>query len=383
MNAKRPDTSRGSRRARRALATAVLLLAGAAFPARGEEKWTMQGLFDAEAWQTDDGSRLLSRNEGYATGGGRLRLWAAGDFAPWLQGFARGAVADGDTSYGGGDGTVQSDLELAFLRFTAPERTRVVVEAGRLQTPVGDFSGRYLSTQNPLIGVPDNYGVDYPLGLKVRGHAGRFDYTAAAVDKPMVVKNYLPETGDHFRPALGGGYTPITGLRFGAFVTQGPYLGDSVESALPAGTSTADYDQKVEGFETQFSRGYFELHAEIAWSRYDVPTYTSPVRGRVFYLEPKYTFTPRFFAALRVEQNEYAYVAVFPGGFWLGTPVTFADAEVGVGWRLTPELLLKASYRRDRWDVDESLKDILPDGYAVAAQLSYTFDVRGWIEHPR
>ena len=383
MNARRPEGSPGSRGAQRALAAAVLLLASASSPALCEEKWIVQGLFDAEAWQTDDGSRLLSRNEGDAAGGGRLWLWAAGDIAPWLQGFARGAFSDGVTSYGAEDGTVQSDLELAFLRFTAPARTRVVVEAGRLQTPVGDFSGRYLSTQNPLIGVPDNYGVTYPLGLKVRGHAGRFDYLAAEVDQPMTVKTYLPETGNSFRPVLGGGFTPLTGLRFGAYVTQGPYLGESVEYVLPAGTSAADYDQKVEGFETQFSRGYFELHAEIAWSRYDVPTYSSPVRGRVFYVEPKYTFTPRLFAALRVEQNEYAYVAVFPGGYWLGTAATFADVEAGIGWRLSPGLLLKASYRRDRWDVDESLKDLLPDGYAVAAQLSYTFDVRAWIEHPR
>ena len=383
MNARRPERSAGARGGQRALATAALLLAAASSPVLSEERWTVQGLLDAEYWQTDDGSRLLSRNEGNAAGGGRLRLWAAGDFAPWLQGFARGAFSDGVTSYGVEEGTVQSDLELAFLRYTAPERTGLVLEAGRLQTPVGDFSGRYLSTQNPLIGAPDNYGVEYPLGFKVWGRAGRFDYLAAEVDKPMIVKGYVPEAGNAFRPVLGAGFTPLAGLRFGAYVTQGPYLGEEVESALPPGTSLPDYDQKVEGFETQFSRGYFELHAEIAWSRYDVPTYSSPIRGRVFYVEPKYTFTPRLFAALRLEQNEYAYVAVFPGGNWFGTAVTFADVEAGIGWRLTPGLLLKASYRRDRWDVDESLKDILPDGYAVAAQLSYTFDVRSWVERPR
>lgn len=57
--------------------------------------------------------------------------------------------------------------------------------------------------------------------------------------------------------------------------------------------------------------------------------------------------------------------------------------EVGAGYRIAPGAVLKVAYRRDRWNVDDSLKPILPDGYALSAQISYTFNVSSWIERPR
>ena len=59
------------------------------------------------------------------------------------------------------------------------------------------------------------------------------------------------------------------------------------------------------------------------------------------------------------------------------------DAEAGLGWHLAPGAILKVSYRRDQWIVDEARKDMFPEGYALAAQLSYTFDVVSWFERPR
>ena len=45
--------------------------------------------------------------------------------------------------------------------------------------------------------------------------------------------------------------------------------------------------------------------------------------------------------------------------------------------------MLKVAYRRDRWNVDDSLKAYLPNGYSVAAQLSFTFNLTSWVERPR
>ena len=56
-------------------------------PARCDERVLVGGLLDAEFWKTGDGSRLLSRNEGEAAPAARLRLWAASEFLPRLQGF--------------------------------------------------------------------------------------------------------------------------------------------------------------------------------------------------------------------------------------------------------------------------------------------------------
>jgi hypothetical protein len=358
---------------------AVLLLATGG-STRAADRFIFQGLFDAEMWKTDPGSDLLSRNEGEAGPAGDLRLWTAGDLAPGLQGYARVSLTGGEAS--SQDGTT-AEVELAFARYTVPGRTRLVIEGGRIQTPVGDFSRRYLSSDNPLIGAPDGYSVNYPYGFKVSGWAGRFDYTVAGIDTPPGGAGYEAEAGRVWRPALAAGVTPVTGFRIGGYVTRGPYLDSDVQPDLPAGAAWRDYNQQVAGFDTQFSRGYFELHGELTRSRYEVPTLDQPARARSWYLEPKYTFSPRVFAALRVEQTRYQEIESLPAGVWDTEDLAVTDAELGVGVRLAAGALLKVSYRRDRWNVDEDIRAEYPDGYAVAAQLSWRFDVVSLFAHPR
>jgi hypothetical protein len=361
------------------------MFAAAATPARAEDRFMVQGLFDGEYWKTDSGSRLLSMNDGDAAGAGELRLWAAGDFAPGLQGYALGKAYSGTAweDEDGDTGGIETALEQAFLRYTFQSKARLQIEAGQMAMPAGDFVTRYFSSVNPLIGAPDSYSVNYPKGLKVMGWAGLFDYRVAAVDLPMANADYIPaEPGEAWRPLAGAGITPMQGLRVGAYYTRGPYLGPDSEAGIPAESDWKDFDQAVAGLEFQFSRGHFELHGDFATSSYEVPTLVKSARGRAWYVEPKYTFSPRIFAALRLEQNEYPWIRHFSFG-WIAPEATLEDVEAGIGWRVTPDLLLKASYRKDRWIVDEAVQEDFPEGYAVAAQLSYTFDVVSWFERPR
>jgi len=344
-----------------------------------EERVRVQGLFDAEVWKTDTGSTLLSKNEGDTAPEERLTLWVAAEITPGLQAFFLGQTITGK-AYGEGTYT---EGQQAFLRYSFKTPLRLRMEAGRITAPLGSFARRHFSSQNPLIGAPDTYDVSYPLGFQVEGSAKRFDYHAAVIDAPMINEKYSPEPGSLARPALAAGVTPLTGLRFGAYTTWGPYLGPEVEPLLPAGAGWKDYGQKVVGFEVQFSRGYFEINNEFMLSRYEVPGRVRDSRGKAFYVEPKYTWTPRLFTALRLERNDYPYILPLGPGFWLGNTVGFYDLEAGVGYRLGPGTVIKAAYRRDRWHVDDSLKAILPDGYSVSLQLSHSFDVNSWIERPR
>ena len=362
----------------------IAALAAAPAPARAEDRFIVQGLFDAEIWKTDSGSRLLSRNEGDAATAGQLRLWSAADLAPGLQGYVLGKAYSGTAweEEANDPGGIDTAIEQAFLRYTFQGRARLQIEAGKFAAPAGDFYARYFSSQNPLVGSPDSYNVNYPKGLKVSGWAGAFDYRVAAIDLPLSNENYVPEAGEAWRPLVGAGVTPIQGLRFGAYYTRGPYLGPDVEPGVPAGSDWRDFDEAVAGFDFQFSRGHFELHGDFTLSRYEVPTIAASARGRAWYLEPRYTFSPRFFGALRLEENEYPFIRLFPFG-WIAPEATLVDAEAGLGWHLAPGAILKVSYRRDQWIVDEARKDMFPEGYALAAQLSYTFDVVSWFERPR
>lgn len=367
-------------RARRALMVVVWALLRAA-PARSQDdKVLVQGLLDAEVWKTDSSSLLLSKNDGNTAPAGRLRIWAVGEFVPGLQAFVVARGEDGSGSY---EGERQGMIEQAALRYTFRAPLRLILEAGKIVTPLGNFPRRRLSTTNPLIGSPDGYDVAYPIGLQVGGQVSRFDYHLAFVDLPLVNEKYVPEPGSAPRPAVALGVTPVIGLRLGGYATRGPYLNRDLDPFLPAGAGWTDFEQRVLGADLQFSRGYFELNGDFERSAYDVPAQARAVRGTTYFIEPKYTWTPRVFTALRLERNLYAYIKPLGPGAWLASAVDFFDVEAAVGYRIDPRAVLKVAYRRDRWNVDDSLKSFFPNGYSIAVQLSYSFNVNSWLERPR
>ncbi len=365
-----------SRRILAASLGAALLAAGIA-RAQSTDRTLVQGLQDLELTKTDAGSLLLSKNDGATAAAGALRLWVAAELASGLQGVVLGAVEGGKAN---SDPDTRAAIEQAFLRYTSPGAAPVTIQLGKVIGPFGNFNTRYLSSANPLIGAPDGYDVSYPVGLVVSGRVSRFDYRVAVLDRPLANQKYVPPADGAVRPGLELGVTPIIGLRLGAFATQGPYLGHRVVPMLPAGEGWRDFDQRVAGVDLAFSRGYFELNAEATASAYRVPTHAETSRGRAWFLEPKYTWTPRFFTAIRLERNDYPYIQPVNSSFWIAQNASFYDVEIGGGWRFTPELLLKASYRRDRWDPSPNPAFPFPNGYAVAVQLSYSFDVKAWFE---
>jgi len=267
-----------ARRMRKWVALGAVLGIGFAFPCRSQDRVLVQGLFDGEFWKTDSDSRLLSKNKGDPTLLGRLRLWSASEITRGFEGVFMGEFENVEGSED--EGTDQPETEQLLLRYTFKPPLHLMVQAGRIPMPLGNFSRRYLSNINPLIGVPDSYDVSYPTGIQLSGSASRFDFSLAAVDRPMVNVRYVPEPDTAVRPALSLGVTPTTGLRLGAYFTRGSYLNREVESALPPGTEWKDYGQDLKGAELQFSRGYFELNADLALSTYVVPTQDRDIRGR-------------------------------------------------------------------------------------------------------
>jgi len=356
-----------------ALSLAVLL-GLADHHALAEERVVVQGLADAEEWNTTSQSAYLSVNEGDRASLGRLRLWAVGEFAPGLQGFALGALEGGSATDNGGTDT---KLEQAYLRYSFSAPTRLVIQAGRLSLPYGNFSRRYFSNQNPLIGAPENYFISYPLGLQISGAVKRFDFMVAALDGPLSHQEYDSPTESILRPALAAGVTVMTGFRLGVYATQGPYLSRISEGWLLPGVELKDLDERVAGLDVQFSRAHFELNGELTRSRLEVPN-AGDATGQVWYVEPKVTFSPRWYGALRWERGEAPFPHWIWATRWAPGQMRINDVEAGAGFRITPDFLVKASYRA------EMGKDsAAPEGRAVAVQFSYRFDVNAWIQRPR
>lgn len=357
------------RRFAKLAAVVLLFLAPAAVEAqRGA---LLQGIVDVEMWATDSASRLLARNDGRPAALGRLQLWGAVE--PW-----RGVVLFAQGQFEGGTARMDEEKAEVYLdQFgvrIAPSRA-FVLEAGKLTHPVGAFASRRFSNRNPLIGAPDGYPVQYPNGASVSGATARIDYRIAAVSLPVTHENYVPGPSARLRPAVGAGVTLAPGVRVGASATWGSYLGDSLPSSLLGGRPWASFRQRVVAADAQVSHGYLETHAEASRSRYDSPAGRGVLMGLSYYLEAKYTVSPRVYVAARYERNEYPYLQPLDDTRWIATVTNVYNTEAGIGYRLSASLLAKVTYRADDWRVDPISRTFLRDGRAFAMQLSQSLDL--------
>jgi hypothetical protein len=195
----------------------------------------------------------------------------------------------------------------------------------------------------------------------------------------MVNDTWVPESSAAPRPAIAAGLTPVVGTRIGVFGTMGPYLGEDSEDFLASDESWKDFDQTVYGLDLRFSRGYFELNGELAWSFYDVPAGLGEVNGVGWFIEPKFTFTPRIFAALRYEWSDWPYIEFEDPAnpAWYAGTAKKAYLETALGYRVANGLIVKAAYRQDH-----TYGEDLPPGRTIAVQFSYAFDVGSWFRRP-
>jgi hypothetical protein len=363
-------TDRLLARARRAV-FALAMLAVPVHSARAQGGFLVQGLMDVEVWKTDSASLLLARGSGHPALLGRADLWAA--FEPFRNVVLFGEAIGEAGPARDGPGS-ESYMKQYGIRFSPSDA--FTLEAGKVRQIVGTFSSRQLSFRNPLIGTPDGYATSYPIGVRLDGSAGMIDYRVGALSLPLFRAGYVPIPSDAIRPAFGAGITPVVGVRFGMSATMGAYLNDAFTQGQLRAEDWKSFKQSVVAADLQLSRGYFEGHAELAHSTYDVPGRPTEIKGLLFYLEPKYTFTPRFFMAARYERNDYPYISpIFATSpIWIANRVVLQDVEMGGGFRATASTLLKLSVRADHWAPNANKNAPHDNGYAVALQWSQVFD---------
>jgi hypothetical protein len=361
----------------RHVAYVLLLVLLTARPVRAQGGVLLQGIADAEGWFTNNSSNLLTRNGGRPAALLRFDFWGAAEPVHGLVFYAEGSAESGPSGAGSTTTTLWGN-QLGVRYATTPA---FVVDVGKMAPIIGTFAPRHFSTRNPLIGTPDGYTLQYPVGAKVSGRIGIFDYRAAMVSLPTTHVGYEPEPSPRLRPAIGGGITPIVGLRVGGSFTVGSYLNKDDSLSLPAGTSWSDFHQRVAAFDASYAVGYLETHVEAARGTYDIPARGS-ISGFTYYGEAKYTFTPRFFLAGRVERNDYPFIraATTVGGTYAGRLTDFVDGEIGGGYRVSTNALLKVSVRGDRWWVKPGAGFRGQGGHAIAIQLSQAFDLTDVID---
>lgn len=249
------------------------------------------------------------------------------------------------------------DLWIATLRYERAGRVGVRVDGGLIASPIGLANLTVRRPHlNPTIAQPSSLfsslpplelrgprtnllGAIYPFGGQVTVSGTKWDARAAVIDtSPLRRRRILsgvnpPQFGN---VVVGGGITPVVGLRFGASVTRGGWA-----RAGESPTVTEDRDATIVTAETEFSFAFTKLSAE--WVRDAIDTSSGRQIASGWFVQGQQTLAPRWFAAARVEHMDAPLLL----------PEVMArqqltSVEEVLGFRLTPELTVRGGHRARR-----------------------------------
>jgi len=238
------------------------------------------------------------------------------------------------------------------------------VRAGRMYVPYGEeYLSRY-AIDNPLISrsLTDLWGVN--AGLEFYGRLGKFSYVVAAEN------GGISDTQDfESDKSVAGrlGYDPtrwlhvsVSGMRTGDLSVSGDYMsamwfGNGFFRSIGSTQTTTFHANLVEGdVDVSLPRGHVKAFG--GYIRYDDNDPTANNGRDVYYysVEGMHDLTRKLYAGARFSQ------ILAPGGFPLTGYGDFGDyflntlstelwrLSLGVGYRWSPNLVLKAEYTFER-----------------------------------
>ena len=251
-------------------------------------------------------------------------------------------------------GEWNKQIWVAELRYQRTGAVGVRVEGGLIPSPVGYANLLLRPHLNPTIAQPsslftplpavelrgprpDLLGAVYAYGVSSTVAATHWDVRGAVIDtSPLRPRRiFSPTNPPHFYNAVvGGGVTPFVGFRVGATMTYGGWM-----RAGEAPAVTTDKDALIASVESEFAIRYTKVAGE--WTRDAMETSTDTHHASGWFVQGQQTLAPRWFAAGRVEHMQ---------GPGLTAPDTFVEqhfngTEEVVGFRLTPEITVRAGHR--------------------------------------
>jgi hypothetical protein len=293
------------------------------------------------------------------------------------------------------------------------------IQAGRIPPVFGAFARRSYGADNPLIGYPLAYQyltsirpdavpftaddllamrargwrANYPVGVTAPGpgvplvSAYRWDTgvqaraTGARVEGAIAVTMGTlsnPRVDDDNRGrqvSARVAWKPVVGLVLGASASRGQFLTATLENGLAALTTRQVHAQRALGLDAEYSRDYWIVRGEVIDSRWNLPDLSAPridapLWARSGFVETRYRFTPRLFAAARADRLTFSSIRgqrLFAGQPtpW-DAPVT--RVEAGGGIYLQRNLTFRAVVQRNWRDAGR-----VKNRTFVSGQLSYWF----------
>ena len=251
-----------------------------------------------------------------------------------------------------GTGEWNRQIWVADLRYEHPGNIAFRVEGGYIPSPVGLANLSLRPQLNPTIAQPlelftsipsleprgpriNLLGGIYPLGTQATVSARHWDGRVALIDNsPLRLRRvFSPVNPPRFaNVVVGGGVTPIVGLRIGASMTQGGWM-----SANESPTTTAERDARIVTLESELAFRHTSLAGE--WVHDGLETSLGNRTAAGWYVQGMQTLAPRWFVAARVEQIRTTLPLLIPQDQF-----TRSNEET-VGYRLSPDLTLRVSHR--------------------------------------
>lgn len=201
----------------------------------------------------------------------------------------RGSIAQGYLSYS----QVWSDAS-------------IVIRAGELSSAFGSFPLHYDDRDNPLVGLPMQYGYYGSLatlsalaGAEADATWGKWDARAQFVNSSPANPRSIFASEQYGCWAGGAGYTILQGLRVGASGYRGPYLDRESEFYKPAEGRPRNLPGTGAGLDAQWGRGHWNVRGELqmfAMTYGPAPTF----HEHTGYAEVQRALHPRWYVAARI-----------------------------------------------------------------------------------
>ena len=287
--------------------------------------------------------------------------------ARWDRGFDAGAQPDGDVR-----------LDETMLRWRVCDDQRLNFQIGKFPTvfgawPAGQdfFDDPFLlaplpysqivgiNTRNPAANSPaaiaarDNgsapafstlandqwasiiWGPAMATGASVFGATEHLDYALEIKSAALAAHPAAWSSTDFSHPTVSArcGYRPDAAWACGVSASRGTWLEENV-----AGVDRSDCVQNTLGLDLRWAHHNLIVSSEIIFSEFETPA-AGHLRAASGFLQARWKVSPGFWLATRFGQiltNDAAGDVVWQPDLW--------RAEIGTGWRISPNLLFKAGY---------------------------------------
>ena len=275
------------------------------------------------------------------------------------------------------------------------------IQVGRVPPTFGAFARRTYANDNPLIGYPLAYqyltslrpdalpaSADELLRKRSLGWLVRYSLGAPEADAgvPLVsafrwdtgvqahttvgivsasvavtagtVSNPLFSDDNNGRQVAGRvEVRPVVGLILGTSLARGPFFSQAATRAAVGDARDASFTQTAWGTDLEYSRDHYIARVETIFSRWRMPAASpplpqlavqTPLDAMSTSVEGRYKVRPDLYLAARYDRLGFSDETGVAGTLPWDAPVT--RIELGAGYSVQRNLLLKGSYQHDSRD---------------------------------